>query len=142
MSQKIKDVLTDWKTYASMLVGLFGFLNNYLHLFMPLAPSLRLQANVFVILVPLIGVGITISKVHDKKKTGQHYEKWAAWLAGIWTALGCIAWAAYAPIVTYLESHSTSLSVSQWFDALQTGAYVLPFLCWGIALAALLSLFF
>ena len=142
MPQKIKDIVTDWKTYASMLAGLFGFLNSYLHVFMPLAPSLRIAVNVFVILVPLIGVGITISKIHEKKKAGQAYATWAGWMAGIWTALGFAAWAAYAPLLTYLESHSSSLSVSQWFDAVQTGAYVLPFLCWSIALAALLSLFF
>ena len=141
MLQKIKDTLKDWKTYVSMLVGLLGVLNNYLHLFMPLAPSMRLQANVFVILVPLIGVGITISKVHDKKQAGQDFGKWAQWVAAIWTALGFIAWAAYAPMVSYLGSQSSGPSVSEWFDAIQIGAYVFPFLCWSIGVAGLLALF-
>src|SRR5260370_178492 len=66
MWQRIKDILKDLKSYVGLVVGLFGVLNNYLHLFMPLAPSLRLRANVFVVLIPAIAIGITIARVHDK----------------------------------------------------------------------------
>jgi len=90
-------------------------------------------------LIPAIAIGITIARVHDK--AGPGLRSWAPKVAGIWAVLGCLSWAAYAPIVGYLESHSSSPSVSAWFDAIQIGAYVLPFLCWSIALSALLSLF-
>jgi hypothetical protein len=129
MSPTIKDILEDAKTYVVLAVGLCGVLNNYLHIFMPLAPSLRLRTNVILIVLAVIAVGITVAKVHEKKGPG--LNGWAAWVAG----LG-------APVVTFLESHSYSQSASQWFDAIQTGAYVLPFVCWSIAVTALLSLFF
>ena len=140
MWQKIKVVSKDWKTYVSMLVSAFGFANNYFHLFLPLAPSLRLPANVFVFLAPMVAVGVTVSKMHDKKSSGLDYGKSGRWTAALWAAAGFITWSAYAPILTYLEGHSSSVSVSRWFDAFQTGAYVLPFVCWSIALAALLCL--
>ncbi len=38
MWQRIKDILKDLKSYVGLVVGLFGVLNNYLHLFMPLLP--------------------------------------------------------------------------------------------------------
>lgn len=140
MLQKIKTISKDWKTYVSMLVSAFGFANNYFHFFLPLAPSLRLPANVLVFLVPIMAVGITISKMHDKKASGQNYGKWGRWAAALWGAAGFIAWSAYGPLLTYLEGHSSGVSLSRWFDAVQTTAYVLPFLCWSIALAALLCL--
>lgn len=139
MWQKIKDVLKDVKSYVGLVVGLFGAANNYLHVFMPLAPDMRLRASVFVILVPAIAVGITIAKVHDRTRPG--LRRWAGTLAGMWAAAGFVAWAAYAPLVGYLESHSSNPSVSAWFDALQIGTYVLPFICWSVALSALLALF-
>ena len=139
MWQKIKKVIEDVKSYLGLLVGLFGVLNNHLHIFMPLAPDTRLRADVFVILIPAIGILITVVKVHDK--AGPGLRGWVSITASIWTTLGFLAWAAYAPIVSYLQSHSSSASISLWFDAIQIGAYVLPFLCWSIAVSALLSLF-
>jgi hypothetical protein len=142
MLQKIKDLAKDWKTYANMLVSAFGAANAYLHFFMPLAPDLRLRASVFVFFLPFIGVGITISRALARKNAGLDCRKWAEWVAGISTAVGFMGWAAYRPIVTYFERHSESQAISQWFDALQIGAYAFPFLCWGIAVAALLAPWF
>jgi hypothetical protein len=139
MLQKLKDLAKDWKTYVSMLVSAFGAANAYLHFFMPLAPDMRLRATVFVFLVPLIGVGITISWALARKGAGQQYRKWGGWVAGIWAAVGFLGWGLYGPLVSYFETHSASPGVSQWFDALQIGAYAFPFLCWGIAVAALLA---
>ena len=135
MSSKIKDILKDAKTYVGLATELCGVLNNYLHVFMPLAPSLRLQTNVILVVLGAIAVGITVGKAHKK---GAALSLWAA---GIWAVIGFLAWAAYAPIVTFLESHSYTQLDSLWFDAIQTGAYVLPFVSWSIAVTALLSLF-
>jgi hypothetical protein len=137
--QKLQDLAKDWKTYASMLVSAFGAANAYLHFFMPIAPDLRLRATVFVFLLPFIGIGITISRALARKHAGQEYRNWGGWVAGISTAVGFAGWVAYGPIVKYFENHSANPGVSQWFDALQVGAYALPFLCWGIAVSALLS---
>lgn len=142
MLQKLKDLAKDWKTYVSILVSAFGAANAYLHFFMPLAPDLRLRASVFVFFIPFIGVGIIISRALARKNAGLDCRKWAGWVAGISTLLGFIGWAAYGPITSYFESHSGSHAVSQWFDALQIGAYAFPFLCWGIAVAALLATLF
>lgn len=142
MLQKIKNLAKDWKTYASMLVSAFGAANAYLHFFMPLAPDLRLRASVFVFLLPFIGIGITISRTLARKNAGLDCRKWAGWVAGISTAIGFIGWAAYGPMLSYFQSHSGSPALSQWFDALQIGTYAFPFLCWGIAVAALLASWF
>ena len=75
-----------------MLVSAFGAANAYLHLFMPLAPDLRLRASVFVFFIPSIGVGITILRALARKNAGLDCGKWAGWLAGIWTSLGVIGW--------------------------------------------------
>jgi hypothetical protein len=139
MWQKLKAILKDAKSYLGMVVSVFGAANNYLHLFMPLAPDMRLRASVLVILIPAVGVGITIARVHDK--AGPGLRTWAPKVSTVWTVLGLLAWAAYAPIVASLERHSSTPFVSSWFDALQIGAYILPFFCWSIALSALSSLF-
>ena len=139
MWQKIKDLAKDWKTYVSMIVSVFGAANTYLHFFMPLAPDMRIWATLCVLFVSLIGVGITIATVLGKKSAASDYRSWARWVAGITTVLGFGAWGVYRPILSYLENHASSPMVSQWFDALQTGAYALPFLCWSIALAAVLA---
>ena len=142
MLQKIKDLAKDWKAYVSMLVSAFGAANAYLHFFMPLAPDLRLRASVFVFLIPSIAVGITILRALARKNAGLDCRKWAGWVAGISTALGVIGWAAYGPIASYFQSHSESPAISQWFDSLQIVAYSVPFLCWGIAVAALVATLF
>lgn len=139
MWQKIKDVFKDVKSYMGTVIAVFGAINTYLHLFMPLAPDMRLRATVFVMLIPAIGIGITIAKVHDKPPAD--LRTWAPKVTIVATALGLLAWAAYAPFVVFLQSHSSTPTVSTFFDTLQICAYVLPFLCWSIALSALLSLF-
>lgn len=139
MWQKIKDIFKDVKSYLGAIIAVFGAINTYLHLFMPLAPDMRLRATVFVMLIPAIGVGITIAKAHDKPPAA--LRSWARKVTIVSTIIGMLGWAAYGPLVGFLQSHSSTPTISSWFDALQIGAYVLPFLCWSIALSALLSLF-
>lgn len=138
-SATLKDIAKDVKTYVGLAVSLFGVLNNYLHVFMPLAPSLRLQTNVILIVVGSIAVGITIARIYANRGPG--LNSWAARVAGVWAGVGFLAWAVYMPLVDFLANHSHSQSASQWFDAVQVGAYVFPFLCWSVAVAALLALF-
>jgi hypothetical protein len=84
----------------------------------------------------MIGVGITVGKFIDRKNAAIDYRNWAGWVAGIWTVVGFGLWGAYFPMVNCLQNHSSSPLISQLFETLQTGAYVFPFLCWSIALAA------
>lgn len=139
MSAKLEAILKDGKSYIGLLVGLFGVLNNYLHVFMPLAPSLRLQTNVVLILLGVIVIGITVHLIHEKNSLG--LKRWARRVGGIWAIVGFVAWGAYMPILHFLENHSHTQIASDWFDAVQTGAYVFPFLAWIIAITALSSLF-
>ena len=135
----LEAVFKEGKTYVGFLSGAFGVLNNFLHIFMPLAPSLRLRSAVVLIIAGVIGVGITAAIV--KGKGASISGAWTAWVAGSWGGAGLIGWALYSPLLILLENHSRTQIGSQLFDSLQTGAYVFPFFCWSIALTALATVF-
>jgi hypothetical protein len=139
MWKKLGAVVKEGKTYWGAIGGVFGVLNNFLHIFMPLAPSLRLQTTIVLIIATIVVVGITAVLV--KGKVAPISSKWVGSVAGIWGGLGFLSWGLYAPILGFLETHAHTRMASQLFDSIQSAAYVCPFLCWSIALTALATVF-
>lgn len=117
-----------------------AIINNYLFMFMPLSPLLRMWATVFTAFFSFFAAGLTVSLIRDRSGSAD-LRNWLRRTVVWWTIAGFAAFGFYLCMIVVLERLSYNRFTSIILDIVQVALFLVPFACWSVAITAFAALF-